>query len=216
MSDEQTAEPLAVSLPVTGELGELVREHPTEVAPPAAASSPTPVRPPSDDDTYLPTFVGETHSYITQYIQNADQKAVFLSGVAAALLAFLHQDRGSAWWLKPLAAWGFLSAVTLVAMLALAGAAIAAVAVIVPRLPGRGRGAVSFLGIAAYETPDEYAQSLLRTSGPALLAEKAQHCHTLAQVCCAKYRVLRIAVVLEALGMIAAVVYLVFARTGAA
>lgn len=215
MSDEQTAGPPPTPLPVTAELGQLVAE-PRAGAPPASEASSATALPAPSEDPYLPAFIGETHSYVTQYIQSADQKAVFLFSTATALLAFLHQDGGSARWLKAPAAWGFLGSVTCIAMLALAGAAVFAVAVVIPRLPGSAKSLVSFLGIAEHETPQEYADRLLRTPGPALLAEKAQHCYTLATVCRRKHRLLQGAVILEALGVAATMLYFLFARAGGA
>jgi len=210
MSDEEALGRLPAALPVSGELGELVPEPPGEATPPAAASAPATLRT-EEENAYLPAFVGEVHSYITQYIQSADQKAVFLFSAAAALLAFLHQDGGSLRWLKTPAAWGFLGTVTFVAMFALACAAIAAVAVVIPRLPASGRGLVSFLGIAEHGTPRQFAEALAQASKTALLAEKAQHCHTLATVCRTKYRLLRAAVIFEAIGVLGAVLYFLFA-----
>lgn len=207
MSDEQSTGPQPAPLPVSGDLGQLVAKSSAEAPPPTAAAMHT-----NGEDAYLPAFIGEAHSYITQYIQSADQKAMFLFGAAAALLAFLHQDGASGHWLRTPAAWGLVGTVTFMAMFALACAAIAAVAAIVPRLPASGKNLVSFLGIAEYKTPQEYAEGLAQTPHSALLAEKAQHCHTLAAVCCSKYRFLQAAVILEVIGVAGAVLYFLFAQ----
>lgn len=213
MSEEKAVGSLPSTLPVSGDLGQLVAEPVTEAITPAA-SAPIPAH--ATENDYLPSFLAQTHSYVTQHIQGADQKAIFLFSAAAALLAFLHQDGASELWLKPLNDWGLIEAVTSAAMVSLALAAIAAVGVVTPRLPSPQKGLVSFLGIAAYHSEREYTADLNRAPRTALLAEKASHCHTLAKVCAVKYRLLRVAVIFETIGIIGAVVYFLFVRGGGA
>ncbi len=99
MSEEKAVGPVPSPLPVSGDLGQLLAEPAMEAAPPTA-SAPAPAQ--AGENGYLPDFLAETHSYVTQYIQAADQKAIFLFSAAAALLAFLHQDGAAERWLGPL------------------------------------------------------------------------------------------------------------------
>jgi len=210
LTDDQNIESVAAPLPVTREMGTLGTAPPAE-SDQSGTSAPTPLTE-EGENTYLPAFLAETNSYITQYIQGADQKAIFLFTIASAILAFLHQDGASELWLKPIASWNLLSAITFIAMFSLASSIVISISVVKPRLPGSEKGLVSFLGIANYENSDEYASDLARTSRISLLTEKARHCFILASICRKKYTLLTYAVILEAIGLTTSVFYFLFAR----
>jgi len=210
MSDEQAVGNPAPPLPVEGELGQLAGIPSTEPLPPTATSASTEHSEPQIGTEYVSTFIGETHSYITQYIQAADQKAIFLFSASAALLAFLYQAGASANWLKSPSSWDLMSTIIFFGMIALAGAAGVAVGVVVPRLPGQGKDLVSFNGISSHARPEDYIRAVLGSGPDALLAAKLHHCHTLAGVCRAKYSLLRVAVLLEAIGVIGTMIYFLF------
>jgi hypothetical protein len=103
-----------------------------------------------------------------------------------------------------------MSAIIFVGMTALAGAAGVAVSVVVPRLPGKGKDLVSFNGISSHALPEDYGRAVFGAGPDALLMAKVHHCHTLAGVCRVKYSLLRIAVLLEAVGVTGTVVYFLF------
>lgn len=210
MQDDQNIDSAATPLPVNREMGTLGTAPPTE-SDLSGTSAPTPLSE-EGENKYLPSFLAETNSYITQYIQGADQKAIFLFSIASAILAFLHQDGASEYWLRPLASWNLLSTITFTAMFSLASSIVISVSIVKPRLPGSEKGLVSFLGIANYEGPHEYAADLARTSRLALLTEKARHCYILAAICRKKYILLTYAVILEAIGLTTSVFYFLFAR----
>jgi pycsar effector protein len=209
MSEERTLGAVPATLPMVGDLGQLKVEPNTDMAS-AEATEPSTLL--TSEIDYLPTFLAETHSYISQYIQGADQKAIFLFSSAAALLAFLYQDGASERWLKTLAHWGVIGVITFITMVALAFAAVVAIGVVKPRLPGGQRNLVSFLGIALYKTPHDYSEDLAHRRSASLLLEKAQHCHTLAVICRRKYLLLRWVVILETLGVTGSVLYFLLAH----
>ncbi len=127
MPDEQTVGHPPTPLPGGGELGHLsTMLMPDPVVPDATSPAPTQGPSPSVGSEYMAVFVGETHAYITQYIQTADQKAIFMFSAAAALLAFLYQDGAPSHWIKPLSEWGPVSVLTFVGSTALAAAAVLA------------------------------------------------------------------------------------------
>jgi len=194
------------TLPQAKDVGQLLKPV-AEVGEANETPTETPRNPDRSGDCYQRSFISETQSYITQYVQTADQKAVFLFTSAAAILAFLSHDGASGRWLKDPLTWTAMDFVTFVSMATLALAALASVSVSVPRLPADQRGLVSFLGIARFATATEYAEELAGTPDGALLTLRAKHCHVLAAVCRKKYRVLRLAVALEAIGISGAVVY---------
>jgi hypothetical protein len=165
-----------------------------------------------------PTEAGEAaadhaehvHRYLSDYIKFADQKATFVFGGAAALLAFLYKAEASRRWLKPVGGWTLGDALAFLAMLALAAAALVAVAVIVPRLGGSRRGLIFWESIAQFESGAEYAAAVTGVGAADLLRAKLQHCWELSGVCRRKYRVLGVAIWLGAVGLYAAVVFLLF------
>jgi hypothetical protein len=208
--DDQNIDSSSTPLPVAREMGTLEKAPHVELDRLDSSAS-TPLSEEGGNE-YLPSFLAETSSYVTQYIQGADQKAIFLFSIASAILAFLHQDGASEYWLKPIASWNLLSTITFIAMFSLATSIIISISVVKPRLPGSEKGLVSFLGIANYGNPDEYAADLARTSRSALLTEKSRHCHILASICRRKYTLLTYAIILEAIGLTTSVFYFLFAR----
>lgn len=155
-------------------------------------------------------FVESTHQYIRDYIQFADQKAAFIFAGATALLAFLHSGHVSERWLKPLSLWQGFDSIAFLAMLALALAVVLAVWVVVPRTPGSRRGLLFWSAIAEFPNGGEYALEVQRHSGDSLTQVMAEHCYDLACICRAKYRVLRLAALSGAVGLVAATLVLLF------
>lgn len=153
---------------------------------------------------YTRRFVDETHSYIREYIRNADQKAIFFFSAASAINAFLHHEGVTARW--RLGPWSAIVAVDLLAMLCLAACSLVAIGVVVPRLPGSRRGLLYFGAIAEHESPSAYSSVVLTASPDELLEEKAKHVHTLASICTRKYRWLWASVWLGVAGVAGALV----------
>ncbi len=208
--NQSTGEPLT-RLPVERKPGQLLERPRHEAAASSAAVSPGGVTWAGPDESYRAVVLGETHSYITQYILSADQKAIFLFGAAAALLAVLYRDGASTRWMTPLGQWGFAGTTALVAMVGLAAAAVVAVAVVFPRLPDSQKALLSFPGIAKHESSSRYSEAFASANASVLFSDKARHCYTLARVCRSKYRTLRLAVWFEVVGVAGAALYFLFA-----
>ena len=180
--DRQTNQPTSDTLPGPRQIG-TIRAEAAEPGSPLTTESLVAKASRGLSDEYLPKFVDEIHQYIRQQIINADQKAVFFFGATTALLGFMHKLGASERWLKSIQEWSLLDTVTFVGMVSFATAAITALLVVVPRLPGSKRGLVYFNAVAEHESAAEYAELLLGQAGKALITEKAKHCHTLARVC---------------------------------
>jgi len=156
------------------------------------------------------TFVDSVHEYIREYIRLADQKATFLFTGATALLAFLYTSGVSRRWLKPIMQWNILDTVAFIAMTALAVGVFLALWVVIPRTSGSRRGFLFWEAIAEYETGRQYSDELRLLSPPTLSQLKAEHCFDLAHICRQKYKVLRAAIWVGAVGLAASVVVFVF------
>lgn len=156
----------------------------------------------SDSSTHS-EFAEFIHQYIREYIRAADQKATFFFTGATALLAFLYRNEVSARWLKPIMQWDVLDVVSFVAMTALAVGALTAVFIVIPRTPGSRRGFVFWEAIAEYPTGREYSDDVSSLSAATVSQVKAEHCFDLARVCRRKYKVLRCALWICAVGLAA-------------
>lgn len=146
-------------------------------------------------------FASETHEYIREYIRLADQKATFFFTGGTALLAFLYKNGISSMWLKPLMTWNILDTIAFLSMASLSVAAFLSLLVVIPRTPGSRRGYIFWEAIAEYETNRQYADELSTLSPATLFQAKAEHCYDLACVCRRKYRVLRWALRIGAVGL---------------
>jgi hypothetical protein len=156
--------------------------------------------PDSDAHTKFSEFI---HQYIREYIRAADQKATFFFAGSTALLAFLYRNNLSARWMKPIMQWNLLDVVSFVAMMALAVGALTAVFVVIPRTPGSRRGFIFWEAIAEYATAREYSDEVSSLSAATMSQVTAEHCFDLARVCRRKYKVLRCALWICAVGLAA-------------
>jgi pycsar effector protein len=184
-------------------VSELVPERPP--TPPASIDAGVP-----GGLDYRAKFAEETHQYVREYIRLADQKATFFFAGGTALLAFLHRGGASDRWLKPLAVWNLLDAITFVSMAALAVSALISIGVVIPRLGGSRRGYIFFNAIAEHDSGTEYSSAITSLSQTDLVRIKLQHCFDISCVCRRKYEVLRAAVWAGVLGLAGSLAYFLF------
>jgi len=166
--------------------------------------------PPSADADARERFAESVHQYVREYIRLADQKATFLFTGATALLAFLYKNEVSSRWLKPVMQWNILDTVVFIAMTALALGVLLALLVVIPRTPGSRRGLLFWEAIAEYDSGRQYSDELRLLSSATLFQIKAEHCFDLARVCRSKYRALRAAIWVGAVGLAASVFVFLF------
>jgi hypothetical protein len=153
---------------------------------------------------------------LREYIQLADQKAMFFFAGATALLAFLFRSGVSSRWMKHVMTWHVLDLVTFIAMLALGVSAVIAMLVLIPRTNGSRRGHVFWEAIAEFANARAYADDLSGLSAATLAQLHAEHCYELSVVCRKKYRVLKAALWVGAVGLVATVIVLLFVQSVAA
>ena len=157
-------------------------------------------------------FAEDIHSYVREYIRNADQKAAFFFAATTALIAYLHQRGVAARWLRNIQLWSALDLIAFLAMFGLAIGAATFLFVVFPRLRGSRRGLIFFKAIAEHENSAEYADEVLSRSPAELARAKLQHGYDVAVVCRAKYLLLVIGFFASAVGAIATLLYLLFAK----
>jgi hypothetical protein len=147
------------------------------------------------------------HTYVTDHIKLADQKAAFVFTVAAAMLCYLFKNDVHEMWLKSIAAWSLLDGCAFVAMVTLALSLVAACLVVRPRLERSHDGTVFFRCISKYPSAAEYTADVLR--GDTDLKEALlMHVFDLSRVCERKYRVLAFSIWLGMLGIGSSIVVL--------
>lgn len=155
-------------------------------------------------------FADETHQYVREYIQQADQKAAFFFAGSTALIAFLHKANLVKLWMKLPTQWVFVDMLSLLATIGLAVSAFACLATIFPRLKGSKRGHIFFSAIAEFETRKEYALDVLHREPGELIEAKLCHVHDLAIICRAKFTILKLGQWAGAVGVASTVLLLLF------
>lgn len=175
---------------------------------PSAVEDKGPTGPVSVSAADYSKFAEDIHNYIREYIRNADQKATFFFAAAAAMLAFLNTQNVPSHWLKDIRQWTFTDGLGFVSMFGLGIAAGVLFAVVFPRLKGSRRGILYFNAIAEHDTSNEYADEVIRRSADDIVRAKLQHAYDLSKVCAQKYRTLRVGFWIEAVGIFAALFYL--------
>lgn len=180
----------------------------------ATTSDKIPAAPPQPITAAHAKFSDETHSYVREYIRNADQKATFFFAALTAILAFLNAQNVPSRWLKDVRLWSFVDGLGFLSMLGLAGGAVTLLAVVFPRLKGSRRGLLFFNAITEYDNSAEYANAVLASSGDDLVRAKLQHCYELSRICTTKYSILRIGFWLGSIGAASALLFLFFSKTG--
>src|ERR1051326_5970831 len=110
--------PAEMQIPLTPSAPE---QHPVlaTIADKVPAATPQPIT------TAHARFSDEVHSYIREYIRNADQKATFFFAALTAILAFLNAQKVPSRWLKDVRLWSFVDALGFLSMLGLAAGAVA-------------------------------------------------------------------------------------------
>ncbi|WP_143596444.1 Pycsar system effector family protein [Tistlia consotensis] len=143
-------------------------------------------------------FADFLHQSLNHNIALADRKASIVFTLATAVIVFVLQRdpallRGAAG-IAVQASW-------ICVLLVLLASAATAFGVVFPRIHRRRNGLLFWSNVAGCESAAAYAAGVTGHSNDALLAAKFEHCHALARICRAKYRLLRISMTIAALGL---------------
>lgn len=148
-------------------------------------------------------FAAFHEQYVTKYIQLADAKAGATFTICSGAFAYLWTRDAFIEAILYSRAWGFV-AVSGIAMLLLAAGSAMAFYVIAPRLARSGNDIVFWKSVAEMPHRDSLADAVLGGSREQLARERLRHCYDLSKVCASKYRWLRRAMLVGAVGLIAA------------
>lgn len=154
------------------------------------------IRPAHDD------FASFEQGYISHYISLADTKAAWAFAIASGSLAYMISREGlGVHLLSPTP-----EIILLVAPISLLFAsAVCSFLTIIPRLATSGEGLVFYGSVAQHPDAATYVNKVVQTSPSNLTERRLAHCFDIARVCTRKYRFLRRAMWLGAIGLIAAV-----------
>lgn len=153
-------------------------------------------------------FALATRRFLQDQITLADSKAAVVTTVGVAVLAYLLRAGGAADWRRPLSSWGLDSLLGLVAVLALGGGIVGALAVVLPRIAGRREGYVFWHAILDHEAPGDYARAIRALEPDEVEAALLEDCHRLAGICARKFEVLRRAMWAASVGLLLGLLWL--------
>jgi len=159
-------------------------------------------------------FAGGAAQHLRDSINLADQKAGYLFATATAVLAYLHSTEATKRWMDGLRGgqWGIAETLIGIAVIGLVVGAIGSLFVVVPRTRGAARGIVASWAIATFPTPEEYANQVLASDKTVLTRAMLEHCWILSKINGRKYLIVNIAIRFCFVGLVAAILYLGFAR----
>ena len=180
---------------------------------PSQVTAKPPVGPMEKEDLYLTTtyaFAEKVHEHLTSALTFADQKAAFLFGVVGVVLAYLHTQRATRRWLMNPLQWNVADIVACVAVLGLAAGAILLLLAVAPRFGPVVEGLLYWKAIAAFRSPEDFADRVFRADAMALTRAQLHDSFQLAQICQRKYAAVRKGTWCSCVGLAATVLYIAF------
>jgi hypothetical protein len=153
-----------------------------------------------------------THTHLHEQVKLADQKAATVFFATAGLLGYIANSWGLP--LHGLVAFRGLAAwFAVVAGVALSAAALAALAVVVPRFSSRSSVVpVFFKHICSLRSAAEYIQAIESLTADEASRAILQENFAVAHICNTKYRMLRLAIWTGSAGYLAAFIYFLLRR----
>jgi hypothetical protein len=146
-------------------------------------------------------FALHQHSYVTEYIKLADQKAAVVLAVSTGLLCYLFKNGLHKLWMKAPLTWGLPDVLCFFGMAGLLVGLCLAAAVVVPWLRKTHRGLVFFRSVTEFESATVYASEVLSSPDPLLTRAILKHTYDLSKVCSSKYAKLGIALWASSVGI---------------
>jgi hypothetical protein len=150
-------------------------------------------------------FCKHVHSYMSESIRFADQKASYTLAVATGLWVILSaqglpQSLAAAW-----GAWHVGDWIGCASLVLLSIGVLGSIGTVLPRTkPCRPDGLVSWGCVSRYGRPEAYLGDLADVHANRAAAELAQHSHELAVICAKKYRMLGFSIWGTACGLVLA------------
>jgi hypothetical protein len=132
-------------------------------------------------------FAYHLHSYISDYIKFADQKAAFIFAINAALLGYQFRSKAYLMWLKKPSFWTPLDIICLLGMVLLAVGLAFSSAVVIPSLRKTHKGIVFFRSVSEFADASNYASNVINSAPGRLTREILEHAFDLSKICSSKY-----------------------------
>jgi hypothetical protein len=164
----------------------------------------------SSDFDYKTSFAEQTHTYIREYIQTADQKATFFFAFFAAIIAYSDSLGILRKWIINITTWHLAEAIAFLSSVLLVLAAFGCLWVVKPRLGGSKRGLIFFNAISEFESQKDYISEIAYISTTKIHEEKVKHIYEIAKVCSKKYKILGISLWLGGAGFALLVLLMLF------
>lgn len=131
-------------------------------------------------------FGEQTHSYVSDFIKQADQKAAFFFAGWVAMLAYLNSNGLSTIWATWPCEWSFIE-FWLRSVISLIVGCWFCLHAIMPRLKGNAKGHVFFNGIASHANATKYAEEIYEMTPSDICKEKFKHTFEISKICKTKF-----------------------------
>jgi hypothetical protein len=148
------------------------------------------------------------HQYLRDFIKFADQKAAFIFALSSGIAAFLVRSGAHKIFLTPLSSRSFSDWAAFLACISAAVAGLLSLAVVLPRLRGRSTGVIYWKGIVGTGSALAYQGLLRAADNHRITGALLEHCYELAQIADRKYEILKWALWVGAVGVVASGVLL--------
>ncbi|MDX2464116.1 MAG: DUF5706 domain-containing protein [Porticoccus sp.] len=156
-------------------------------------------------------FADETHTYIREYIQSADQKATFYFAAFAAIIAYSDSLGYLQKWIVGISSWSLIEAASFISTLLLLLSAFGCLWVVKPNITGSKRGIIFFNAIAEFESQSDFFNEIASTSSSKLYEEKIKHTFEIAKVCAGKFKILGLSLWAGGIGFALLILLMLFA-----
>lgn len=151
------------------------------------------------------------HTYVTEFIKLADQKAGFLFALSTGLLAIMYKNAAQIHFLKAVNTWSFPDFLYFVALLALISSAALSFLVVKPRTKiEKPSGLIFWQTVASFDSTQDYLNKALSLSKKEVLQELFYYHYRLSKTCDSKYDNLNAAIIVGIIGITLSIILLIF------
>jgi len=154
-------------------------------------------------------FACETHKYVREFINSADNKAQRYIAFSSAILVWLMNVKENIkFWDIPAKEWRLLEVLNFVSLSGLSICILLSLVAILPRLKGSKKGIIFFESVAEHEVSTDYLSDVLKKNEQELVIEELKHVYELSNICSKKFFWLKIAVWAGGVGLVSGILFL--------
>jgi hypothetical protein len=153
-------------------------------------------------------FSIETHKYVREFINGADNKSQHYIAFASAFLVWVNSRESLNFWSIPAKEWRFLDLLNIISIVGMTICILLALWALLPRLNGSKKGIIFFDSIAEHEISNDYLADVLKKSEQELVIEELKHVFELSRICSKKFFYLKLSVWSGSIGLTSGIILL--------